>query len=311
MYLHRKNIIFYQHRRINNILDEQGIAVSTVMNGAGPLAETEVDSQQPITRLLAVDQQRSPWVVINREQESPRTFSPYGYGSHEQRTLSLTAFTGEIPIVSGAYLLGSERVYNPLLMRFNSPDFFSPFALGGLNAYCYCLCDPINHVDPTGRFTTKTHALRQRNKQRIIQKRLTEAVSKRKYHEKLWEKAAVDEGLAWEDVKYAKKAVANKIDKLIKLVNENPDELPSSSFFDDAKEDLMFERQDLEFKKTLLNESAAMVERYELLAASSHADLTQLLLTNRNKKIRKPRSEPHPIAGIPFRMLPKMPTIRE
>lgn len=49
------------------------------------------------------------------------------------------------------YLFGSGyRAYNPQLMRFNSPDDLSPFGRGGLNAYAYCLGDPVNLVDPDG-----------------------------------------------------------------------------------------------------------------------------------------------------------------
>jgi RHS repeat-associated protein len=51
----------------------------------------------------------------------------------------------------GWYLLGNGyRAYNPRLMRFHSPDSWSPFGGGGLNAYMYCVGDPINRVDPTG-----------------------------------------------------------------------------------------------------------------------------------------------------------------
>src|SRR5471032_2916159 len=37
-------------------------------------------------------------------------------------------------------------------MRFNSPDSLSPFWKGGVNAYAYCVGDPVNRVDPTGHF---------------------------------------------------------------------------------------------------------------------------------------------------------------
>ncbi|WP_338010010.1 RHS repeat-associated core domain-containing protein, partial [Pseudomonas sp. GM60] len=37
-----------------------------------------------------------------------------------------------------------------VLMRFNGPDWFSPFGRGGLNSYAYCLGDPINLSDPNG-----------------------------------------------------------------------------------------------------------------------------------------------------------------
>lgn len=52
---------------------------------------------------------------------------------------------------TGHYLLGSGyRAYNPVLMHFNNPDALSPFARGGLNAYAYCLGDPVNLLDPDG-----------------------------------------------------------------------------------------------------------------------------------------------------------------
>jgi RHS repeat-associated protein len=66
--------------------------------------------------------------------------------------LSLLGFNGEEKDpVTGYYFLGNGyRAFNPLLMRFNSPDVLSPFDRGGLNPYTYCLGDPINNVDPTG-----------------------------------------------------------------------------------------------------------------------------------------------------------------
>lgn len=42
------------------------------------------------------------------------------------------------------------RAYNPALMRFHSPDSWSPFGAGGANAYAYCGGDPVNLSDPSG-----------------------------------------------------------------------------------------------------------------------------------------------------------------
>lgn len=42
------------------------------------------------------------------------------------------------------------RAYNPVLMRFQSPDSLSPFGDGGVNAYAYCGSDPVNCQDPSG-----------------------------------------------------------------------------------------------------------------------------------------------------------------
>lgn len=43
-------------------------------------------------------------------------------------------------------------MYSPVMMRFVSSDRLSPFGKGGINAYAYCLNDPINCTDPSGRF---------------------------------------------------------------------------------------------------------------------------------------------------------------
>ncbi|WP_353233083.1 RHS repeat-associated core domain-containing protein [Pseudomonas helleri] len=84
-------------------------------------------------------------------------YSPYGYSRSLDSTGALVGFNGELPeAITGHYLLGNgHRAYNPVLMRFNSPDSLSPFAKGGINAYAFCSGDPVNRQDPTGRFFTK------------------------------------------------------------------------------------------------------------------------------------------------------------
>lgn len=67
-----------------------------------------------------------------------------------------TAFNGQVLEPWGCYLPGNGyRAYNPVLMRFHSPDRWSPFERGGLNPYAYCSGDPVNAVDPTGRWEEK------------------------------------------------------------------------------------------------------------------------------------------------------------
>ncbi|MFY0728190.1 RHS repeat-associated core domain-containing protein [Pseudomonas sp. NFX15] len=104
------------------------------------------------TTLLATDLQRSVLNALDATQANPLAYTPYGYRPAESGLLSLLGFNGERPDpVTGHYHLGNGyRQFNPVLMRFNSPDSWSPFGEGGLNAYAYCEGDPVNRVDPTG-----------------------------------------------------------------------------------------------------------------------------------------------------------------
>ncbi|WCM52322.1 RHS repeat-associated core domain-containing protein [Pseudomonas sp. WJP1] len=104
------------------------------------------------TTLLATDQQHSVLNALAATQPHPLAYSPYGHRPLGDGLLSLLGFNGERPDpVTGHYHLGNGyRQFNPRLMRFNSPDSWSPFREGGLNAYMYCGADPINRRDPTG-----------------------------------------------------------------------------------------------------------------------------------------------------------------
>ncbi|WP_268798531.1 RHS repeat-associated core domain-containing protein [Pseudomonas huanghezhanensis] len=110
--------------------------------------------EQSSAVLYATDQQSS--VRIFRDAAAaPRTQQYTPYGETEGGVQSLLGFNGELPDpVTGCYLLGNGyRAYDPALMRFHSPDSMSPFGAGGINAYAYCLGDPINLIDPTGHFS--------------------------------------------------------------------------------------------------------------------------------------------------------------
>lgn len=79
-------------------------------------------------------------------------YTAYGHLSAPLLASTHLGFNGELrDSHTHWYLLGNGyRAYNPVLMCFHSPDKFSPFGAGGLNAYMYCVGDPINHRDPTG-----------------------------------------------------------------------------------------------------------------------------------------------------------------
>ncbi|KAL6232351.1 hypothetical protein BDW75DRAFT_243047 [Aspergillus navahoensis] len=66
--------------------------------------------------------------------------------------------------VTGWYHLGNGyRVYNPVLMRFHTPDSWSPFVTGEVNAYGYWSGDPINLIDPSGHLSIFGHEITTRD----------------------------------------------------------------------------------------------------------------------------------------------------
>lgn len=106
----------------------------------------------PKALLIAGEENRSTLTVLNNSQQHSFAYTPYGHHLQEADTPQLLGFNGErFDPFTGYYLLGNGyRAFNPVLMRFNSPDSWSPFGKGGINAYAYCEGDPVNRVDPTG-----------------------------------------------------------------------------------------------------------------------------------------------------------------
>lgn len=126
---------------------------SIVQHDEQLLAQQQRLDDESDTTLLATDQQRSILHALKPNHErQPITYSPFGYRQPENGLLSLLGFNGERPDpVTGHYLLGNGyRAFNPVFMRFNSPDSLSPFGKGGINSYTYCLGDPVNLYDPDG-----------------------------------------------------------------------------------------------------------------------------------------------------------------
>ncbi|KID81095.1 YD repeat-containing protein [Metarhizium guizhouense ARSEF 977] len=118
--------------------------------GSGEWTATE-------TNLWALDSQNSVLATIDTQQFDKthhQQYTPY-CSSDIDRTSSSLGFNGQWKDpVTGWYHLGNGyRVYNPVLMRFHTPDPWSPFTSGEINPYAYCLGDPINRVDPSGHFS--------------------------------------------------------------------------------------------------------------------------------------------------------------
>ncbi|CAI8969009.1 RHS repeat-associated core domain-containing protein [Pseudomonas sp. IT-P176] len=116
------------------------------------LAQQQCHNMQVDTTLLATDQQCSVLRALDATQTHALVYTPYGQPLPANGVFSLLMFNGEQPDPqTGHYLLGNGyRAFNPVLMRFHGPDSLSPFGKGGLNAYAYCLGDPVNRMDPTG-----------------------------------------------------------------------------------------------------------------------------------------------------------------
>jgi RHS repeat-associated protein len=119
------------------------------------LAQHDQQNHWVESSLLVTDQMRSVLQVVRANQSSSITYTPYGHRLTGGGLPSLLGFNGARPdLITGHYLLGNGyRAFNPILMRFNSPDNLSPFGRGGLNSYTYCSGDPINRYDENGRFS--------------------------------------------------------------------------------------------------------------------------------------------------------------
>lgn len=109
--------------------------------------------------LLATD--RSHSVLAEAASGLVKRIAYSAYGSQQAVSVprGRLGFNGELrDRLHGWYHLGNgHRIYNPVLRRFHSPDRLSPFAEGGLNPYTYCLGDPVNYTDPTGRAVSWEH----------------------------------------------------------------------------------------------------------------------------------------------------------
>jgi RHS repeat-associated protein len=101
--------------------------------------------------LLQADVHQSVIGIVHAADTSIIGYSAHGW-RHQTSKLPMSGFNGQrAERQTGWYYLGNgRRIYNPVLQRFHSPDPLSPFEQGGLNAYAYCLGDPVNYQDPSG-----------------------------------------------------------------------------------------------------------------------------------------------------------------
>jgi RHS repeat-associated protein len=105
--------------------------------------------------LLCTTASLSVLLAATSDSQAALAYTAFGHHLSASPPAGALAFNGERPQpLTGHYLLGNGyRAFNPTLMRFNSPDSWSPFGDGGLNAYAYCAGDPVNNIDPDGHLS--------------------------------------------------------------------------------------------------------------------------------------------------------------
>ncbi|MBI6923290.1 RHS repeat-associated core domain-containing protein [Pseudomonas putida] len=142
--------LFYQNG-LPMLVNHQGQYRQWLRNSGMLLAERVNGYGQGY--LLAVDDNGSVLKGLTASSEdSVHRFTAYGHGAGRHPAHTLAGFKGErLDAQTQGYFFGNGyRLHMPTLMRFSAPDSLSPFNEGGLNAYAYCGCDPINHEDPSG-----------------------------------------------------------------------------------------------------------------------------------------------------------------
>ncbi|WP_449431749.1 RHS repeat-associated core domain-containing protein [Pseudomonas putida] len=147
--------LFFQGDRLAlTISDALGSGKSTQLlyGNDQPLAQqTPGDASQ--TLLLQTNASTTVVSQFRAGTFEGSTYSAYGALPDSQQGHGLLAYNGELRDPgTGWYLLGrGYRAYNPVLMRFHSPDSLCALDEGGsLNPYAYCNGNPVTLRDPTG-----------------------------------------------------------------------------------------------------------------------------------------------------------------
>ena len=144
---------FYNQSRMTTEL-EGTQSYSVFQQDGRLLAQRRRDRTKDECHLLGTDLQQSVLHAVGADKHHSMAYNAYGHRPVENGLISVLGFNGErADPVTGHYLLGNGyRAFNPVLMRFNSPDSWSPFGRGGINSYGYCGGEPINRVDRNGHF---------------------------------------------------------------------------------------------------------------------------------------------------------------
>lgn len=144
---------YYQGEKISSIM-RNGSSQTVFRHASHPLATLPTTL---VANLLATDGNET--VLSGTSDEQALAYTPYGDGREADPDVQPLGYNGEMRSDAECYFLGNGyRPYNPALMRFHLPDSESPFDRGGLNAYAYCLGDPVNFIDPSGHMAERPPA---------------------------------------------------------------------------------------------------------------------------------------------------------
>lgn len=151
---------FYQNNRLTTEIQGQAQR-SWLQIPQQLLAQQRSTADISQAALIGTDIQGSVLHGLDASRPQAYAYSAYGNRHPAFDPLHLPGFNRErVDPITGHYLLGNGyRAFNPLLMRFNSPDSESPFDKGGLNAYAYCAGDPVNRGDPSGHWPSIKNVL--------------------------------------------------------------------------------------------------------------------------------------------------------
>lgn len=148
-----RNLRFYNSGNLATLKSGKG-AVTIFRNQDTLFAEQFTDSAIDV-KLLSTDNHKSVINTKNGNGQELFSYTPYGYCQAIAWSSTASGFNGEyLEPATDNYMLGNGyRACSPRQRRFICTDSESPFGIGGLNAYAYCLCDPINNIDPDGHGT--------------------------------------------------------------------------------------------------------------------------------------------------------------
>lgn len=147
---------FYQNGRVSTELG--GSVTRSIFRHQGSLLAQCTSGAEVSRSIMTVTNTNTVMSEFGHAGKTPFAYTPYGRRPGESKSNNPFAFNGEqLDTTTGCYLLGNGyRLFSSILRRFFSPDNLSPFEEGGLNAYAYCVGDPVNRSDPTGHFSRFT-----------------------------------------------------------------------------------------------------------------------------------------------------------